>query len=124
MGVSEAAKTVGQSRQSAYRLRARPEAAEFAAAWDLALDFADEVRSAPHRPAGEYGLDTLLVPRFYRGRLVGFLQREDAKGALRRLHHLDRMADRLGPDWSLDWPDGVSFDELVELAAAEWVAER
>jgi hypothetical protein len=38
----------------------------------------------------------LLVPRFYRGRLIGFVQREDLRGAMARLRRLDRLADRLG----------------------------
>lgn len=36
----------------------------------------------------------MLVPRFYRGRLVGFVQREDHGRALRTLKELDRAADR------------------------------
>jgi len=41
--VTRAAAAAGMSRESAYRLRARPSAAGFAAAWDLAL------RGAPGR---------------------------------------------------------------------------
>jgi len=35
------------------------------------------------------------VPRFYRGRLIGFVQRDDVTGLMARLSGLDRMADRL-----------------------------
>jgi hypothetical protein len=35
--IGRSAESVGMSRESAYRLRARPGAASFAAAWDLAL---------------------------------------------------------------------------------------
>ncbi|HEX9954164.1 MAG TPA: hypothetical protein VGB48_02990, partial [Allosphingosinicella sp.] len=45
-GVDEAARGVGRGRQSAYRLRARAGAEEFAAAWDSALAFAGEARRA------------------------------------------------------------------------------
>ena len=95
-GVMEAARLLGRSAQGVYKLRERPGAEGFAAAWDAALRFADEVRGAPSMP-GDWGsgLETLLVPRFYRGRLIGFVQREDVTGLIARLSGLDRMADRL-----------------------------
>lgn len=97
-GPGEAARSLGRSRQSVYRLRARPGAESFAAAWDRALAFAQSVcaAAAPSRAFG--GIETLLVPRYYRGRLVGFVQREDVAGAMRLLGRLDRLAERLGGD--------------------------
>ena len=87
-----------QARQDAadvYRLRQKPGAQSFAAAWDAATDFARQALAAGRGPsAGVAGADTLLVPRYYRGRLIGFVQREDAAGAMRMLGQLDRMADR------------------------------
>ena len=78
-GAHEAARRLGRSRQTVYALRRRPGAESFAAAWDAARDFAREARVAGRwAPVFDYGLDTLLVPRFYRGRLIGFLQREEA----------------------------------------------
>lgn len=96
-GVMEAARLLGRSAQGVYRLRERPGAESFAAAWDAACRFADEVRGAPSMPGGRggSGLETLLVPRFYRGRLIGFVQRDDVTGLMARLSGLDRMADRL-----------------------------
>jgi hypothetical protein len=41
-----------------------------------------------------YGAETLLVPRTYRGRLIGFVQRDDNRSAMRALRMLDRMIDR------------------------------
>ena len=35
----------------------------------------------------------MLVPRFYRGRLVGFVQRKDNAAALRALADLDRLIE-------------------------------
>jgi hypothetical protein len=66
-GVGEAAKGVGQSRQTAYRLRRRAGAEEFAAAWDAALDFAAEARATASAGAGGRGIASVLVPRFYAG---------------------------------------------------------
>ena len=43
---AEAARRVGKSRQTAYALRKRKGAEEFAAAWDAALHFAREARMA------------------------------------------------------------------------------
>lgn len=91
-----AAAQVGQSRQTAYQLRRRAGAEGFAAAWDAALDFAGAA-SGLARGGIVGGLGGLLVPRFYRGRLIGFVQRDDSAGLLATLKRLDRMADRVGP---------------------------
>ena len=114
MGPAEAARSVGRSRQTAYALRDKAGAGEFAAAWDAAVDFSREMRAMP-KPLGfsHRAIDMVLVPRFYRGRLVGFVQREDLAGAMRRLSLLDRMAERLG---GFD-PDSPAFDELLDSIA-------
>ena len=92
----EAARALGKTRQSAYDLRKRPGAESFAAAWDEALAFAGQVQAAGTAPgAGLAGIETLLVPRYYRGRLIGFVQREDVQGAMRLLGRLDQLAERL-----------------------------
>jgi hypothetical protein len=85
------------SRQSVYRLRQKPGAESFATAWDRAQAFARDIATAARSPApGCGGIETMLVPRHYRGRLIGFVQREDTAGAMRVLRQLDRFADRLG----------------------------
>ena len=95
-GVDEAARALGKSRQSAYDLRKKPGAASFAAAWDAALAFSRSAAGAGRAAArGHCGIETILVPRYYRGRLVGFVQREDVAGAMRLLGRLDRLAERL-----------------------------
>lgn len=94
-GPGEAARSLGMTRQSAYHLRKRPDGESFAAAWDAALDFARSVQAAVRPPAAWGGVETILVPRTYRGRVVGFVQREDTAGAMRLLGRLDRLAERL-----------------------------
>jgi hypothetical protein len=97
-GVDEAARRLGRSRQTAYALRRRAGAEQFAAAWDAAVDFAREARgAAAGLPLGGGGspIETLLVPRTYRGRLVGFVQREDLRGAVRLMNRLERIAERI-----------------------------
>lgn len=117
-GPGEAARSLGMTRQSAYRLRKRPGAESFAAAWDRAQAFARGLSRVKHSPAAGFGgIDTLLVPRHYRGRLIGFVQREDTAGAMRTLRQLDRIADRLGESADLrGWSD--RFEAFERLAGA------
>jgi hypothetical protein len=110
-GPAEAARVVGCSRQSVYALRRRPDARAFAAAWDQAQHFADEARRAGRQlPSSETGFDTILVPRFYRGRLVGYVQKEDVRSAMRTLARLDRLSHAVSDT------EGLDFDALVEQA--------
>ena len=95
-GPDEAARALGRTRQSAYRLRKKAGAESFAAAWDRAQAFARSVRASRPRWSSFGGIETILVPRHYRGRLIGFVQREDVAGAMRVLGRLDRLAERLG----------------------------
>lgn len=111
-GPGEAARALGKTRQSAYDLRKRPGGESFAAAWDSALAFAQEVRAIETAPAaGMAGIETLLVPRYYRGRLIGFVQREDVHGAMRLLGRLDRITERLRAS------DLEAHDERMEAFA-------
>lgn len=96
-GPEEAARSLGKTKQSVYLLRRKPGAESFAAAWDAALAFARSIAAAEHsRTPGFGGVATILVPRTFRGRLVGFVQREDVAGAMRVLSRLDRIAGQLG----------------------------
>jgi hypothetical protein len=114
-GVEEAARQVGQTRQNAYQLRKKAGAAAFAAAWDAAVDFAVRARTPRQLPVGAMGgIETLLVPRFYRGRLIGFVEREDVAGAMRTLARLDRLAERFDRD-GVDLEAGLAwFERLAE----------
>ena len=121
MGPAEAARSVGRSRQSAYALRSKPGADGFAAAWDAALVFSSQAKNAARRnPFGEIGIDAVMVPRFYRGRLVGFVQREDVGGAMRKLVLLDRIAERLGPPRPEEEED---FAKWLERLGSDFEAE-
>ena len=66
--VTEAAKAVGLSKASAYKLRARPDAQSFRLAWDAAIDFAmaQLVDAAVGR-----AIQGVPVPIFYQGEQVG-----------------------------------------------------
>lgn len=92
--VRAAAERVGLSRESAYRLRRRPGAEGFAAAWDAALGNAGVTRAAP-----KVTLSTLqwrarrgfVRPLVRRGRFVRVVERPDNSALLRLLAWYDRM---------------------------------
>ena len=95
--VAEAAKRVSMGRESAYRLRKRPGAAGFAAAWDAAL-------GVPHRPvdlssakATQLTSHDRLQARLARtimrrGRYVATHWKEDDNALLQLLHQSLRRA--------------------------------
>ena len=66
--VHAAARAVGSSRTGAYRLRARPGAESFAAAWDAVLS---DARAQAFATLFERATVGVLVPRKYRGEFVG-----------------------------------------------------
>jgi hypothetical protein len=72
--VSAAAKAVGMSRDSAYKLRGRKGAESFAAAWDMALEMG-------HDNASEHAITRAIegytVPYFYGGLMRGEVRRYD-----------------------------------------------
>jgi hypothetical protein len=72
LGTSEAARSVDRSRQTVYRLRERPDAASFAAAWDRALHFARLRPLPPATTAWQRGVEGILVPLRHRGRIIGW----------------------------------------------------
>jgi hypothetical protein len=72
--VAPAARAVGMSPRSAYKLRARPDAASFARAWDEALVTG---RQHAFEIAIENAVHGVLVPRYYRGKQVGSVRRPD-----------------------------------------------
>jgi hypothetical protein len=94
--VDEACRNLGHSRQSAYSLRRRPDGAGFARAWDRAIVLGRAaMRAKRSQPAPDlsWALETLLVPKYYRGRLVGFIQRHDNRNALRLLAECDQLEE-------------------------------
>jgi len=91
--VVEACRGVKMSKQSAYALRARPEAISFRTAWDAALDYAtrrlaDAVLSR--------AVNGVAVPVFYRGEQVGERRTYDERLAMFLLQRRDPL--RYG-DW-------------------------
>ncbi|MEM7703027.1 MAG: hypothetical protein AAF251_13895 [Pseudomonadota bacterium] len=120
--VSVAAKAVGMSRQSAYKLRARLDDAPFGAAWRMATQGG---RGALLEAALDRAINGVEVPHYWQGELVGTSRRYDERlttvllnsgaleGARRTLnpaedefahHGLDRLLDRIA-DGPAEWID-------------------
>lgn len=91
--IKQAAERVGMSRESAYRLRRKPGAEGFVAAWNYVLD-------APETPKAKVTLERLLQrvrlgryrPMMRAGRYVGTLKKPDNIALLSAISHLDRVA--------------------------------
>lgn len=100
--VSAAARRVGLSRETAYRLRAHPEGESFAAAWDVIVG---KVPKAPKRKVTTAGLLARasrgrLRPVMYRGRHVATVRIADNSALLSIIHRLDRMVSP-----AFGWPE-------------------
>ncbi|QTD55989.1 hypothetical protein [Parasphingorhabdus cellanae] len=72
--VSAAAKAVGMTRDSAYKLRKRKGAESFAAAWDMALEMGCD---NGHDHAITRAIEGYTVPYFYGGLMRGEVRRYD-----------------------------------------------
>lgn len=74
--VTDAARTVGMSPRSAYRLRAHPEAGSFRLAWDNALELAlHQLQDAVLSRA----IKGVPIPHYFQGKKVGEHRRYDER---------------------------------------------
>jgi len=74
--VAQAARAVGMSRQSAYKLRARLDDAPFGAAWRMATQSA---RGALVEAALDRAINGVEVPHYWQGELVGTSRKFDER---------------------------------------------
>jgi hypothetical protein len=74
--VKAAAKSVGMSRQSAYKLRSRLKGLAFDAAWDEA--FKHSYQNLPYA-ALDRALNGIEVPHYFKGELIGTSRRYDER---------------------------------------------
>ena len=84
--VEAACRRVGMTASGAYRLRARPDAAIFRQAWDIALDYAVRRLSDAAFSRALHGVAT---PIFYRGEQVGERRRFDERLTMFLLRYRD-----------------------------------
>lgn len=102
--MARAARSVGCSRESAYRLRARAGAESFAQAWDQVLAGPAEPGSPPERLRQvadwrkvtleqlHWRVETgLWQPVLYRGRMTAIARKADNSALLRLLARLDKQ---------------------------------
>jgi hypothetical protein len=89
--VGAAARRVGMSRVAAYRLRKRPGAGSFAAAWDKVLRRETAAaRKVTRNEEPQRALHGLLKPLIYAGRHVATVWKPDNSALLRYLGAVER----------------------------------
>ena len=98
--VAEAARRVNMARETAYRLRAKPGAESFAAAWDAAMGRC-EGRTLPASKVTGYELwhrafHGLFKPVMRGGRYAGTLRKSDTSALLRVVAKPGLVADDAG----------------------------
>lgn len=82
--VRTAARRLGMSRETAYRLRRKPGAGSFAHAWDAALGrAAAPARKVTPEELAQRAYSGLLKPLMYRGRHVSTVRKADNSALLR-----------------------------------------
>ena len=96
--VSEAAQSVGKSRQSAYRLRSKLKGKPFDLAWEVAFHHSYDVLA---HAALERALNGVEVPIYFQGEKVGAYRRFDERLTVHLLHRFtcggNPVLGRLGP---------------------------
>jgi hypothetical protein len=90
--VSAACARVGISRNSAYKLRQKPDAESFAAEWDAALGM--PVRRVTIDDLHFLAYHGLIKPRFRGGKYIGSRQKPDTSALLKLLKRLDRLTGK------------------------------
>lgn len=94
--VAAAARKVGMARETAYRLRRKPGAESFAAAWDSALGREPGKRKVTADERRLRAIAGLLKPRIYKGECTGIARIADNSALLGHLAHLDRLCRDAG----------------------------
>lgn len=95
--VREAARRAGMTRETAYRLRGKPGAGSFTAAWDKVTGNARQGDRSRNRKVtleerAQRALYGVLKVRMYRGRHVATERKADNSALLGYLSQLDRFA--------------------------------
>lgn len=125
--VSEAARSVGMSRQAAYRLRSRLKGQPFDLAWEVAFHHSYDVLA---HSALERALNGVEMPVYFKGELVGTYRRFDERltvallGRFTQGHNpvfgrLGPMAERHARDFETLLAK-VEAGEVVETGAARF----
>jgi hypothetical protein len=112
--VAAAARAAGMARESAYRLRARPDAESFAAAWDAVLGRQPGHRKVTPQERAARAAGHLIKPHIWRGRHVATTRQADDSALLGLLRRFDRSAP--AHDEPLEWSQGLACALAVHEA--------
>lgn len=112
--VSAAARAVRMARETAYRLRSRPGAESFAAAWDQILGREGPARKVSTEERARRALEGFLKAQIYRGRYVGVHRKADNSALLGHLAALERSL----VDEAQVWGRSQSFTSAPASTAA------
>ncbi len=97
--VAEAAQRVNMARETAYRLRAKPGAESFAAAWHAAIGRSGRATPPPSKVTGyelwHRAFRGTLQPLMYAGRYTGISRRSDVSALMRVLSRPDLVPAHL-----------------------------
>lgn len=120
--VAAAARAVGMSRQSAYKLRARMRGEPFDAAWDAAFQARFNVLA---EAAMDRAMNGVEVPHYHNGELIGTSRRYDerltlALLAMRRTFDRPRLGD-FHASSAFEADDLVGLIERVEKGPENWL---
>lgn len=89
---ARAAREIGMTKEGAYALRRRPDAASFAAAWDAAVA---RPLAPPSKPGlYERGVEGVIMPYFFGNLQRGEVRRYDDNALIRLLRTVTRSGDR------------------------------
>lgn len=121
--VTAAARAVGMSRQSAYKLRARLRGEPFDAAWEAAFVTRFDVLA---EAALDRALNGVEVPHYYNGELLGTSRRFDERLTLSLLAMRGNLARPRPNDYqpasAFETDDLAGLIERVESGPEEWCA--
>lgn len=122
--VSTAAKAVGMSRQSAYRLRARLRGMPFDKAWEAAFVTRFDVLA---EAALDRALNGVEVPHYHKGELIGTSRRFDERLTVALLAMRAGFVRPSPPDWepaAAFEPDDVGpLCDRVERGPEHWLED-
>jgi len=122
--VEEAARSVGMSRNSAYALRRRPDAAAFRLAWDAAMEQAVARLSDA---AMARAINGVAVPIFQGGEQVGERRHFDERLTMFLLRYRDparygQWLDRIEARQAPDGPAMLLAYRIARMVRAAWLA--
>jgi hypothetical protein len=122
--VSAAARAVGMSRQSAYRLRARLRGTPFDKGWEAAFVSRFDVLA---EAALDRALNGVEVPHYYNGELVGTSRRYDERLTLALIAMRAQFAPRPPRDWepaaAFEADDVGALCDRVERGPEHWLED-